>query len=110
MEKANANDTTPLSGTGLSVPAICYGTSGLGDMPDTYGYDVDEERALATLRTIFSQPPGFIDTSRNYGFGRSEERIGNAIRNMGGLPENFVLSTKLDRDMDFMKMSLEPVS
>ena len=32
--------------------------------------------------------------------GRSEERIGAAIRARGGLPEGFVISTKLDRDMD----------
>ena len=31
--------------TGLQVPALAFGTSGLGGMPDTYGYDVDEARA-----------------------------------------------------------------
>jgi D-threo-aldose 1-dehydrogenase len=40
----------------------------------------------------------FLDTSRNYGLGRSEERIGSVIRERGGLPAGFVLSTKLDRD------------
>lgn len=86
--------------TGLEVTPLCFGTSGLGDMPDTYGYSVDEERALATLDAIFDSPVNFLDTSRNYGMGRSEERIGRAIRDRGGLPEGFVLSTKLDRDMD----------
>jgi D-threo-aldose 1-dehydrogenase len=42
----------------------------------------------------------FLDTSRNYGFGRSEERIGAVIREYGGLPAGFVISTKLDRDME----------
>jgi len=68
-------------------------------MPDTYGYGVDEERAKETVRAIFAGPANFLDTSRNYGFGRSEERIGAFIRERGGLPEGFVLSTKLDRDM-----------
>jgi D-threo-aldose 1-dehydrogenase len=40
-----------------------------------------------------------MDTSRNYGFGRSEQRIGEVIRERGGLPPDFVISTKLDRDM-----------
>jgi len=40
----------------------------------------------------------FLDTSRNYGFGRSEERIGEVIRERGGLPPGFIVSTKLDRD------------
>jgi D-threo-aldose 1-dehydrogenase len=40
----------------------------------------------------------FLDTSRIYGFGRSEERIGDVIRERGGLPKGFVVSTKLDRN------------
>lgn len=86
--------------TGLSVSPICFGTSGIGDMPDTYGYAVDDARANATLQAIFDGPVNFLDTSNNYGFGRSETRIGTAIRERGGLPEGFVLSTKVDRDND----------
>ncbi|KFG68603.1 aldo/keto reductase [Microvirga sp. BSC39] len=89
---------TPLGRTDLSVSRICFGTSSLGDMPGTYGYDVSEDRARETVRAIFSGPVNFLDTSRIYGFGRSEERIGDVIRERGGLPEGFVLSTKLDRD------------
>ncbi len=69
-------------------------------MPDTYGYDVSEARARETLDAIFESPVNFIDTSNNYGFGRSETRIGDAIRARGGLPDGFVISTKLDRDME----------
>jgi D-threo-aldose 1-dehydrogenase len=69
-------------------------------MPDTYGYGVDEHRAKETIRAIFAGPVNFLDTSRNYGLGRSEERIGTVIRERGGLPAGFVLSTKLDRDPD----------
>ncbi|MFW2542414.1 aldo/keto reductase [Primorskyibacter sp. 2E107] len=86
--------------TGLAVTGLCFGTSGLGDMPDTYGYSVDEERAYATVRAIFDGPANFLDSSNIYGMGRSEERIGAVIRERGGLPEGFVLSTKLDRDME----------
>ena len=39
-----------LGRTELQVTPICFGTSGIGDMPDTYGYSVDEERARQTLR------------------------------------------------------------
>jgi D-threo-aldose 1-dehydrogenase len=87
-----------LGRTDLLVTPICFGTSGLGDMPDTYGYGVDAERAVATVRAIFDGPASFIDTARIYGMGRSEERIGAVIRERGGLPPGFVLSTKLDRD------------
>jgi predicted oxidoreductase len=87
-----------LGGADLMVTPVCFGTSGLGDMPDTYGYAVDVERAKATVEAIFDGPVNFIDTSRIYGMGRSEERIGAVIRERGGLPAGFVVSTKLDRD------------
>jgi D-threo-aldose 1-dehydrogenase len=89
-----------LGRTGLEVTPICFGTSGIGDMPDTYGYGVDEERARATVRAILDGPVNFIDTSRNYGKGRSEARVGQVIKERGGLPPGFVVSTKLDRDFD----------
>ena len=77
--------------TGVEITAIGFGTSGLGDMPDTYGYAVDEERARATVRAIFDGPANLIDTSRIYGAGRSEQRIGDVIRERGGLPAGFVV-------------------
>lgn len=86
--------------TGVWVTPLCFGTSGLGDMPETYGYEVSEAQARETLDAIFQSPVNFIDTSNNYGFGRSEARIGDAIRANGGLPNDFVISTKLDRDME----------
>ena len=86
--------------TGLAVTPVMFGTSSLGNMPDTYGYEVSAERARKTVRAILEGPVNCMDTSNNYGFGRSEERIGDVIREAGGLPEGFVLATKLDRDMD----------
>jgi len=88
-----------LGRTDVEVTKICFGTSGIGDMPDTYGYSVDSARAEATVAAIFAGPVNFLDTSRIYGFGRSEERIGAVIRERG-LPAGFVVSTKLDRDPD----------
>ena len=90
----------PIGTTGVSVPSICFGTSALGDMPDTYTYQVSEARAIDTVQAILTSAAPFLDCSRNYGMGRSETRIGLAIRALGGLPENAIISTKLDRDMD----------
>src|SRR5688572_21397355 len=98
MIAASKVEKVTLGHTNLVVSNICFGASAMGDMPDTYGYGVDEKRAKDTLRAIFAGPTNFLDTSRNYGFGRSEERIGDVIREHGGLPEGFVISTKLDRD------------
>jgi D-threo-aldose 1-dehydrogenase len=55
------------------------------------------------VRALFDSGENFLDTSRNYGFGRSEQRIGDVIKERGGLPKGFVVSTKLDRDMDTLK-------
>lgn len=92
--------THAIGNTGVNVTELCFGTSALGDMPDTYGYAVDEDRARATINAIFDGPVNFLDTSRNYGLGRSEARVGAVIRERGGLPDGFVISTKLDRDFD----------
>ncbi len=94
-----SNKRTRIGRSSVSVGPLCFGTSGLGDMPDTYGYSVDEERALETVRAIFASPAGFLDSARVYGEGRSEERIGKVIRELGGVPEGFVLATKIDRDV-----------
>jgi D-threo-aldose 1-dehydrogenase len=91
--------TTQLGRTGLAVSNICFGTGGL-----TNGADADTSERIRTahktVRAIFDSPANFIDTSRIYGRGRSEERIGEVIRERGGLPPGFILETKLDLDFD----------
>ena len=89
-----------LGRSGLSVSRLCFGLAPLGDMPDTYGYGVSAESARATVRAIFDSEVNFLDTSRIYGMGRSEARVGEVIAERGGLPPGFVISTKLDRDFD----------
>lgn len=100
MADGTGVERVPLGRSGLAVSRIGFGAAALGDMPNTYGYGVDEGRARATVRAILDGPANLLDTSRNYGLGRSEQRIGRVIRERGGLPEGFVLSTKLDRDME----------
>jgi D-threo-aldose 1-dehydrogenase len=86
--------------TGLEITELSFGTSSLGSMPDTYGYEVSEDRAQKTLNRFFQGPVNMLDTSRNYAMGESEIRIGKAIKENGGWPKGFLLSTKLDRNMD----------
>ncbi|MDB9819303.1 aldo/keto reductase [Candidatus Pelagibacter sp.] len=86
--------------TGLEVTELSFGTSSLGSMPDTYGYEVSENRAQKTLNRFFQGPVNMLDTSRNYAMGESEKRIGKSIKENGGWPNGFLLSTKLDRNMD----------
>src|SRR5216683_5962552 len=89
----------PLGSTGLQVTPICIGTAPLGSMPETFAYEVPEERALATIRAFFAGSVNFLDTAASYGDGESERRIGIVLRELGGLPPGFVLATKADRDL-----------
>ena len=83
----------------LKITELSFGATSLASMPETYGYEVTEVRAQKTLKRFFQGPVNMLDTSRNYGLGRSEELIGQAIENNGGWPKDFILSTKLDRNM-----------
>lgn len=101
-----------LGATGLMVHPLCIGGAPIGDMPETYTYAVAEDQALATARAFFEGPINFIDTAASYG--QSERRIGLVLRELGGLPEGFVLDTKADRDLksgdfsgDQMRRSVE---
>jgi D-threo-aldose 1-dehydrogenase len=85
-----------LGRTKLAVSPICVGTSPLGNFPAQYGYEVGTEQAIATMRRVFEGPFTFVDTSNEYGGGESERRIGQAMAQIGGLPRDVVLATKVD--------------
>ena len=82
-----------LGSTGLVVDPVCFGTAEIGGL-NNYLDTVDEERAVATARAIFDGPTNFADTAT--GYGESERRLGIALRRRGGLPDGFVLSTKVN--------------
>jgi D-threo-aldose 1-dehydrogenase len=88
-----------LGRTGLSVSPICLGCAPLGNMPETFEYSVSEQRAYDTLHAVFESPLNFLDTAASYGDGESERRIGEVLREVGGLPGGYVLTTKADRDL-----------
>ncbi len=73
----------------LALQPLTIGTSGLGKRPGT-----GPALAEACLRSPFLQ----IDTSNIYADGASERAIGEAIRAIGGLPEDRRVFSKGDRD------------
>jgi D-threo-aldose 1-dehydrogenase len=95
----DATARRPLGPEGPAVTALCIGTAGwssvLGFRPVA---PTLAETELAADR-LFDGPINFADTSNNYGAGESERRLGHVIARQGGLPDGFVLQTKLDRDM-----------
>lgn len=77
--------------TGVQVSEVGLGTWQLGG--SDWG-DMDDERALATLRAAAEAGINFFDTADVYGLGRSESLIGEFLRRSPG--EHFV-ATKLGR-------------
>lgn len=68
--------------------------------PASPGDDVPLADSIDLIHRLFEDPVvRVLDTANNYGFGAGEERIGQAIRSYGGVPEGFVIQTKADRDM-----------
>jgi D-threo-aldose 1-dehydrogenase len=87
----------PLGSTGLTVSMLCAGGGPLGSMPGNFGYEVPAQQGVDTVLRVLEGPIRFLDTSNNYSGGDSERRIGAALAQAGGLPEGFVLATKIDR-------------
>ena len=103
-------DYAALGKTGLRVSAICIGTSPIANFAQLYGHEVDDETAIAMVQHVLNGPINFLDTSNGYGIdGLAERRIGEAIRRNGGLPEGFVLQTKVDPDPTTGDFSLSRV-
>ena len=111
MPRSSVDPTRPrpFGRTGLAVTPICIGTSPLASMPGLYGYSVDATRAEATIEAVLDGPFTFLDTSNNYGAGSAEERIGAVLRRRGGVPDGFVLATKVDADPETGDFSGERV-
>lgn len=85
---------------GHSLPTIAIGCAPLGDMPDTFAYSVPDELAHATVRAALESELNWLDTAAKYGHGESERRIGHVLREMGGLPKDAFLDTKIGATAD----------
>lgn len=104
----------PLGRTGLRVSSVSAGSATwVKLLPGEEDLPVAEHVALVH-RVFESSSIRVLDTSNIYGLGESERRIGIAVREYGGLPDDLLLSTKADRDAatgDFsgarMRRSLE---
>ncbi len=93
-----APEKRPVGKTGLWVTAIGIGAAPLGDLDRDFGFTVPEDRAQAVVRAWLDSSINFMDTAAIYG--TAERRIGDVLRERGGLPKGFVLETKADRDPD----------
>ncbi len=86
-----------LGRTGMRVSEIGVGTWGIGGammvggLPQSYG-EADDADGIRMLHWALDQGINFIDTAPVYGFGHSEELIGQALK---GRRDTVILETKV---------------
>jgi len=86
-----------LGRTGLSVSELCLGTMTFGATEGRWAAmgQLDQPTADAMVKTAFEADINFYDTANVYAEGTSEERLGQAIRNLGLAREDVVIATKV---------------
>lgn len=68
-----------------------FGASSLGNLYR----EIDDVRARATVEAAWAQGVRYFDTAPHYGFGLSERRLGDALRELNR--DSYILSTKVGR-------------
>ena len=83
--------TRELGRTGLELTILGLGSAPLGG----FRGPIPEDAALDTVQAAYDAGVKYFDTSPYYGYGRSEHRFGQVLRQIDR--ESFVLSTKVGR-------------
>lgn len=83
-------EMTSIPGLDRQVSRICLGTWAIGGW--MWG-GTDEDRSIRTIHAAIDKGINIIDTAPVYGFGRSEEIVGKAVKQFGGR-DKLVLATK----------------
>ncbi len=90
-----------LGQSGLFVSELCLGTMTFGGTDDMWGQigQLRQEEADALLRTALDAGINFIDTANVYAGGRSEQILGQSLRNLAIPREDVVIATKVHGQM-----------
>lgn len=94
LENAAPTALRPLGRTGLRVTGMGFGGAPIGGFRGA----VSEDDSRASIRAALDHGLTLYDTSPFYGYGRSELRVGQALRDLPR--DSFVLSTKVGRVME----------
>jgi aryl-alcohol dehydrogenase-like predicted oxidoreductase len=91
MKPDNRMEYAKIAGTALEVSRVGLGTWAIGGW--MWG-GTDEGESIATIHAAIERGINLIDTAPAYGFGRSEEIVGRALRE-GGLRRQIKIATKV---------------
>jgi aryl-alcohol dehydrogenase-like predicted oxidoreductase len=83
-------ERAPIPGTSLAVSRVALGTWAIGGW--MWG-GTDEGQSVATIRAALDHGINLIDTAPVYGFGHSEEIVGQALA-QGGLRRKVLIASK----------------
>ena len=86
-----------LGRSGLFVSELCLGTMTFGGSEGMWGKigTLQQEEADALVRTALEAGVNFFDTANVYAEGRSEQILGQSLRNLGVARDGVVIATKV---------------
>ena len=84
-------ELTDIPGTSLKISPVAIGTWAIGGW--MWG-GTDEAESIATIRAAFEHGINIVDTAPVYGFGRSEELVGQALA-ANGRRARAIIATKV---------------
>ena len=89
--------TSKLGGTGLEITRVGFGAWAIGGGGWEFGWGPQQDdESLAAIHRAIEGGVNWIDTAAAYGFGRSEEVVGRALRDLNPRPYVFTKSSVLD--------------
>src|SRR5215469_5398707 len=89
--------TSPLGGTGMEITRAGFGAWAIGGGGWEYGWGPQQDdESIAAIQRALDGGVNWIDTAAAYGFGRSEEVVGRALRGLRERPYVFTKCSLLD--------------
>ncbi len=91
----------PLGSSGLVVSELCFGAMTFGGIDGLWGQvgRLDQSQADALVSCALAAGINFFDTANIYADGRSEQMLGQSLRNLSVARDDVVIATKVGSAM-----------
>lgn len=100
--------TSPLGSTGMEITRTGFGAWAIGGGGWEFGWGPQQDdESIAAIHRALDGGVNWIDTAAAYGFGRSEEVVGRALRGLRERPYVFTKCSLLDDGTRHVKHSLK---